>query len=326
MFLGLRTLGLYAGTRNYVVYTTVPDGSFDSIITGSGAEFGDYMGVDKTVTPTGDTLTVDVDGVPTIIAGGDGSRVTFNADLYSVREQRWTGSVVENINNTAPILIGGGSDIVMFLALNQAVTPTDMGLLASDVEGDPITVIGTPPTGLSMVGNVLTGTPTVQAITAVTYNWQDSLGATTPANVIFVVGKVPVPDVTGLNMDSVDDLMAPVYLNPVITFEFSDDIPEDFVVSQIPGHGAFADPNSNVNVVVSKGPDGDVVIIETGTMKFDPVEKHTKSLGAIGAASSVHKQRPIGSTGMPYNTPRKTPTLATPATIGSSVNTKKGKQ
>lgn len=125
---------------------------------------------------------------------------------------------------------------------------------------------------------------------------------------------VDVPNVIG---KTVTQAIADIVAQGLIAFTIeivNGSVSEGFVFDQSPSASALVTPGSTVTLYVSDG--AQPVVIETGAFAFDPTDKQIKTFG-VGGFGSAHPQRPPASTGTDSATPKKTPALVAPATMGS---------
>jgi hypothetical protein len=208
-----------------------------------------------TTSPGGYAITSQQDGGFSIASGGDTSRQTFSVDHYDRTLLRWTGDTTFYVNNQAPT-VGDPTEVAVFVyPLNQAIDPEDDESLASDFEGDELTVtdIDSLPTGLTRGGNTVTGTPTVKGIYHTTTRWTDIAGDYVEGDITRLVGTITVPDVVGLSQSAAEDEIEGNYLSAVVTTAYSDTVAEGEVISQDPAASTEADPFDDVTITVSLG-------------------------------------------------------------------------
>ncbi|OUO33492.1 Stk1 family PASTA domain-containing Ser/Thr kinase [Olsenella sp. An290] len=79
------------------------------------------------------------------------------------------------------------------------------------------------------------------------------VGDTVTYHVSTGAGTVAVPDILGDTRDGADERLNAVGLHPNFTQEYSSTVPEGCVISADPEPGTQVAPDSNVNVVISKG-------------------------------------------------------------------------
>jgi len=228
---------------------SVANGSSTAVVTGDVfvCDAADQGGV---------PITLTAQGVPSLATVGDGSRRKAVFDAYSVSLGALIGSATDYVNNRVPIAPNSPNVIpAVFLPLNTAASVT-IATLAVDPEGDTLTptTSSSYPAGLS---GALTGTPTVAAITTMTWTWTDAANETATGDLNIVTGNVTVPNLIGKTQSQIDSALAAVYL----TANYGDqDDPNPagpaalgLAIVQNPLANVAVAPNSVVNVTRSTG-------------------------------------------------------------------------
>lgn len=139
---------------------------------------GDTAVCPKVSTPDGFVAVIDATGVPQIDTFGSTARQEIDIDVYDASLDAWMGLTPQYVNNLAPVLASAPT----YASTYEEAVPIgnlDIGALASDPEGDALTVTtaSTLPPGLTLVGNTVTGTPHVAGVYVVNFVISDALGA-----------------------------------------------------------------------------------------------------------------------------------------------------
>jgi hypothetical protein len=248
--------GKYARASRQLVIVDAPADAEGVFLNASPAIVDqDLSSWSLTTSPGSYVLTPQRDGGFSIAAGGDTSRQSFSVDHYDRTLLRWTGNTTFYDGNQAP-QVGDPSEVAIFIyPINQAISAEDDGPLATDFEGDTLTVtdIDALPTGLSRAGNTVTGTPTVKAINRTTTRWTDIVGDYVEGDITRIVGTITVPDVVGDDVGAADAELAATYLEIATVEAYSASVPVGAVISQDPVASSEVDPGSTVTLTVSLG-------------------------------------------------------------------------
>lgn len=221
---------------------------------------------------SGDILVADVtdgQGAPVsftaegvaIFTTNSPARQSFVKDVYSVSLGNFIGSATEYENDSPPVPPGqtGLLPYILFPLNQQSSIP--VAPLFTDPQGDDltngITADTSLPPGRSLVAGSLTGTPTANAVTAVTFRAANRSLESSTVTVNIVDGGIAVPSLTGTSSDSADNLLAANYL---LSQSGSQDDPTPggpaplgHIISQAPPAGTIVAPGSLVIYAVSTG-------------------------------------------------------------------------
>lgn len=173
-------LGQYAGTLHCVLVKGLPWGVTEvSLFNGASPAVanGDVAAFPISTLPDLFGFVLSSTGVPTIQSAGSVARQTVTIDVYDMTFRMWGGLTLDYVNDTAPRILDL-NNYTIFYNTNVAITDVDLSSFATDVEGDQvfISTASTLPTGLTLVNNVLTGTPTVAGTYPVTFTATDIIG------------------------------------------------------------------------------------------------------------------------------------------------------
>jgi hypothetical protein len=141
-------------------------------------------------------LNLECDGVTVAVPENSRQIAKRRFADYSVPEWSDPAPVDAAINNGAPEDTGNFDDPHLF-EKGTALTPVDLEPLASDPEGDAMTVtaLDALPAGLSISSNELTGTPTTYGYTTSTLQYEDAYGDVTTIEAELIIGLI-LPDPT----------------------------------------------------------------------------------------------------------------------------------
>src|SRR5262249_26519298 len=149
---------------------------------------------------------------------------TFAADAYSVSGGAMIGSATDYFQDQAPIppSIVGIVLPAIFLPANKTITPVNLAALASDPQGDTLSVSASGlPAGLSISSGNRQGSTTGNAITQVTFTWTNASGESASTDYNLVIGQVTPPNLVGLYQSDIEAILAGLYLSA--TFGVQDD-------------------------------------------------------------------------------------------------------
>jgi len=140
---------------------------------------GDVILCDKVSTPNGYKINMNADGTFNIETGTDPSRQSFVCDVYSLSLSGFYGEFTTTVNNQVPTQTAG--IVLSALTVGSAMTPLDLSAFVIDAEGDALTYSVAPgsdplPAGLTLVGSVISGTPTATTLRNVVIRVTDSVG------------------------------------------------------------------------------------------------------------------------------------------------------
>lgn len=314
----------YQGLRQFTRYEDVPDVGEKSVVTGSDAIFEDVLGY-ATPTSLGYSYILTNEGEPVIDMAGSLLGQTFSVDLYKFMLRKWTGDTLFAVNNRAPVPNSDdGDDFHLQVGINPP--DADLSTYWTDPEGDAFTVTVSPatvdalPSWATLVGNILVlAAPTSVVTKNVTMRATDIWGNTSDLLLrIDAANNVVVPNVVGLLPAAAEaSLTANSLLFAYGDPQYTPTIGVGRVFTQTPPALTTISAMSVVALVLSLGPplpQGGDAVFEYGSMSFTP-DKSTTSLTFTGY-TSYHKQRPPGITGVPSATPKKTPSVRSPASIG----------
>lgn len=230
---------------------SVPDGATPAVVS------GDVMALNALSSPGSYAQTPVNDGTFALATGGDTSRQSIVGDVYDYSLRAYYGATTFYVGNQAPTLTSDdpAEVAVYFYPLNVAISAEDDSALATDFEGDALSVtdIDALPAGLTRGGNSVTGTPTVRAINHTTTRWTDIAGDYVEGDITRVIGQVDVPDVEGGDFGTGEATLEETYLSAALNFAYSASVAAGLVISQSPAAEAFADPGSTVTLTVSLG-------------------------------------------------------------------------
>ena len=165
-------------------YTSIASGSVIDTLNASispDIAIGDIPICDLVTTPDGYALIIGADGNFSYAAGGDSSRQDWSCTFWDTSANATHADTLHAYNNNlAPYASYAAGEVRYYLVPNVAMTPIDLThpALCNDIDaGDLPTLVYTSvdalPAGLSIVNNVLQGTPTVSGQTVVTFRCTD---------------------------------------------------------------------------------------------------------------------------------------------------------
>ncbi len=232
---------------------------------------GDIARVDSTTDPDAYAITFNPDGTLSYAAGGDDSRQAIVLDVWDVSVGAFAGEATFYFNNVAPSLIG---DPIPFQDWSKdiAIDPIDLTDYIEDFEGDSFTsVIAGGPTGVSVVNNVISGTPTetVDAGT-VTVTVTDAIGDSTDFVFSYDVNQVgTMPNVIGLEAtEAISAVQDAGFPTPAIVLIPKTERNVGIVDDQTPEFGTTQSIEDSVAIFVSSEAlgftvpeDGNIIII-----------------------------------------------------------------
>ena len=176
-------LGKASGALDYVLVNNLPwGGSEVSLFSGASPAIanGDLAAYSRSTLPDGFGFLLSSTGVPTVLSNGSVARQNIQLDVYDITFRAWFGQVTDYVNDTAPRILDLNS-YTIFYNTNIAIVDIDLGAYAFDAEGDAVAIstLSTLPPGLSLLNNVLTGTPITIGTYPVTFTATDTLGLAT---------------------------------------------------------------------------------------------------------------------------------------------------
>lgn len=215
---------------------------------------GDVRTIDRVTNPDGLTITVQPDGSYSI-AGPVTRRQDFSTDCYSVSANAMIGAAKTYTNNLVPVppAVVGNFLPAVFVPANQAITSQPISTLATDPQGDTLSVVASGLTsGLSISSGNLVGTSGANAITAVSFTWTNDSGESATAAYNLVTGQVTVPNLSGKTQGDIDSLLSGLYLSA--TYGQQDDArTAGQPITQVPSAGTLITPPATVSVTLSTG-------------------------------------------------------------------------
>lgn len=166
--------------KQYVVVAGLP-WTGRSILEGADPAVanGDLIICDLVSTPDGYAITMNPDGTFSVAVGGNTARQSFVCDVYSLSLSGFYGEFTTTVNNQVPTQTAG--IVLSALTVGSAMTPLDLSAFVIDAEGDALTYSVAPgsdplPAGLTLVGSVISGTPTATTLRNVVIRVTDSVG------------------------------------------------------------------------------------------------------------------------------------------------------
>jgi hypothetical protein len=176
-------LGRAASTLQYVLANNLPWGGGQiSLFNGASPAVanGDLAAFSFATLPDGFQFSLSQTGVPTVFSNGSIARQNVQLDVYDMTFRAWMGQVTDYVNDTPPIILDQTA-YTIFYNTNVPIADVSLGSFATDAEGDVVTIdtLSTLPPGLTLLANVLAGTPTTVGTYPVTFRATDTLGLST---------------------------------------------------------------------------------------------------------------------------------------------------
>ena len=226
---------------------------------------GDIPICDSALTPNSAlTLTWTAAGLFSY-PGGDPSKQSYTCTFYdlsagAMHADTWTGYV----NNVAPVALFAAYEtaLVKDAAMasvdfaTQFYDPDDATLTYTSSDTGTGTGANTRPAGTSQTTGVWSGTPTSTdgSIGSWTETATDEAGDAASMPVQWgVYAQVAVPDCAGLDVASCAALGAAVHLEVMATYDCSNSVAANYVVSQSPAATTVVDPFTALAVAASSG-------------------------------------------------------------------------
>lgn len=161
--------------------TLPPSGTEDSVILGAipAVQNGDVWQL-PLVDDQGNPIVPFLDGTYQILTGGDTARQSFTSNIWSTTQlPGFYGTFVTYSNDIGPAQIVLVPD--QLLTIGVPMAPLDLSDYVISVEGDPLVceqVDGAPlPTGVTLSGTVLSGTPlSIRGLAPITFSFHDLPG------------------------------------------------------------------------------------------------------------------------------------------------------
>jgi hypothetical protein len=251
-------------STGFTVYTSGGTASWgQSVDSGSSTVIatGDIRVVDQVTAPDGLPIGLSPNGSISIAAGTALGRQQFNCDVYSVSAGALIGSAAEYFQDRAPVPPPSDqrfNPAAIVLPASQSITPVLVNTLASDPQGDVLSVsFAGLPAGLSLSGAQLVGTTGNAAIIPITGTWSNDSGDSASSVVNLVIGQVVTPSVVGQAQVNIQGLLNPYYL--AATFGTQDDpnpngpAAAGIAITQNPLPGVPVAPNTIISVTLSTG-------------------------------------------------------------------------
>jgi uncharacterized protein (TIGR02217 family) len=162
---------------------------------------GDEAMVSSVDAPPGYAMSLLTNGIPVIIAGGDGSRQSFTVDLYDYSQLSWGGAQTDWVNNTAPVALNPLGFVVLNCPIGVTITPLVLSNYVTDVNGDNFpagtmafsispNALDPFPSWATLSGQTITGTPNANGSNDVMFRATDIAGDILDFDITFNVGPV----------------------------------------------------------------------------------------------------------------------------------------
>lgn len=260
----LRGFTQIAATQQQVVCTTTSYTGLSLQDSQSPAvAVGDTFYADFVTTPGGYKVTVAGDGTVTVDGHFDGSRQTFNANIFSVSMGAFYGAFKVVVNNHGPQVNLQPADIKTLtgypISLNFTPIDPNAPKYMLDQDGDPMTsslLSGSLPSGMSFAGNVLSGTPLSAVNNPITLQFADAYGVTKnlTMNLLSDTGQT-VPKMVGLTSDAANAALKALglTLDNGSSLIFSNSAAAGIVISQSVDSGSVVFSGSSIVLTVSRG-------------------------------------------------------------------------
>jgi hypothetical protein len=242
--------------RSFTVVSQLPAVGDLSILSGASpaAQLGDVIEWDTATAPGG--FPTFMNGLGQFSYVGDNSAQSLNARLYQVLVGAWTANATFYQNNQPPQFVQG-MRIICPLGVAVDEDLSDM-FIDPDGTAEHDSSINLP-NGLSIDGNNhLVGAVTVNGIYTPNIIATDPAGDTASGQLILLCGKLPVPDLSGMDRTTAQQAVIDANFNFDSVDAPSSLVPVGEVVSQSPAADSTADPDSTITVVFSTGPSGAV--------------------------------------------------------------------
>lgn len=244
------------GTVYQDFLTLPPAPSADSVVAGAVPA---VQNLDVWQVPLVDTQAYPIvpfsDGTFQILVGSNTARQDFPGNIWSAKQLfGFYGSFQTYVNDIPPIQTAPLPPQV--LTLGVAMTPLDLSLYVMSVTGDPLVyaiVSGVLPSGVTLSGSVISGTPSTQVSSALIISVTDLAGGVTdltPLVITFGIAPVPFPTIQA----TIIALSAAGFVaSPVFVYAYSLTVPDGYVISINPVPGSDVPVDTPVQLTVSLG-------------------------------------------------------------------------